>query len=476
MIIDSTAPIAPPLTLSPATDTGQHNNDNVTANNNSPQHAPPAFVVSGVEPNSLVQLFRDGQFVGIVQAGPGATQVLVSDNLQGVIPDGNHTYTARQVDLAGNQGSQTAPGVTVKIDTTAPTAPVIVLDPTQVSNRINGITYTMANGSPPHPAPLFDVTGVEPNAWVQLFRNGVFVGFAQAGTTGSIKIVDNLTGVVPDSPGGVAYQYTAKQIDVAGNQGPLSTPASVVVDTTPPLNPPIVLDPASDTGVKGDNITQITLTSFATFDVGTAALPVEQGATVNLYRNGQIVTTVKNVTPINGVVKISDTHSIADGTYTYGAQQQDAAGNFSGLGGQIHVTYVTVAPPAPTAPTLTTGGTSTSSNSPAFNIGNVVAGETVSLLRNGTVVATLPNAAPVGGVVQLSDSSVPNGVYSYSAFQTDVAGNTSPIGASTSITIGPGPRTRSPSTRGATPGPRAITSPIISPPRSTWPASRPTRP
>ena len=334
------------------------------------------------------------------------------------------------------------------IATAAPPAPAVVLDPASVQNTVNGVAYTTANNSASHPAPIFDVSGVLPNAWVELFRGASYVGFAQAGALGgTVKVADTLGGTIPDSPAGVPYQYTAKQVDVAGNQGPTSIPATpVIVDTKAPLNPPVVLDPASDTGSsQTDGITQITLTKFPSFNVGAAALPVEQGATVNLYRNGKIVATLANVSPVGGVVKITDAHSIPDGTYTYGAQQQDLAGNYSGLGVTEQVTYVTVAPSSPQAPALDPasqtgqGSGSTTNTSPTFDVGGVVAGATLTLLRNGSAVATLANVSPVGGVVKITDlGPVADGVYNYSAFQVDVAGNTSPIGPASPLTIGPG--------------------------------------
>jgi hypothetical protein len=413
------------------------------------------FLVSGVLPNSLVQLFRDGQFVGIVQTPPGnaVTSIEVPDYLLGVISDGQHSYTARQVDLAGNQGLMSNPA-TVTIATAVPAAPTLTLDPASTANTVNSIAYTMSNNSAKFPAPVFDVSGVLPGAWVELFRNGTYVGFAQASTLGGmVKVDDDLTGVIPDSPTSPAlapYQYTVKQVDVAGNQGTLSSPATqVVVDTTSPLNPPVVLDMLSDTAPFGtfnnDGITnEKTLSHFPVFDVGSSAFPVEPGATVNLYRNGKIVATMAQVSPVNGVVQISDPSTIPDGTYTYGAQQQDLAGNYSGLGAQASVTYITVAPAAPLAPALAPGSQTgsvsgrTSVKNPTFNVGGVVAGNVLVLLRDGTKVATIFNAQPVGGLVAITDPGpVADGLHSYSAFQVDVAGNTSPIGPATSLTIGP---------------------------------------
>ena len=168
VIIASTVPATPTVVLDSNSDTGQSNSDGITADNNSAAHAAPGFDVSGVLPNSLVQLFRDGQFVGIVQApqGNGLETVVVPDNLLGVIPDGQHSYTARQVDLAGNQGTLSNP-TTVTIDTAVPASPTLILDPASTTNTLNTIAYTMSNNSAKFPAPVFDVSGVLPNAWVE---------------------------------------------------------------------------------------------------------------------------------------------------------------------------------------------------------------------------------------------------------------------------------------------------------------------
>ena len=98
-------------------------------------------------------------------------------------------------------------------------------------------------------------------------------------------------------------------------------------------------------------------------------------------------------------------------SYQFAAAQKDGAGNTSPLSPSVTIQIVT----AGTVPTLaldpgsdsgTPGDGITNVNGsngifPQFDVGNVVPGATLTLLRNGVVVNTLTNAA--GGTAVIGD-------------------------------------------------------------------------
>ncbi|WP_422931845.1 beta strand repeat-containing protein [Singulisphaera sp. PoT] len=451
----ATAPGTPAtLALDASTDSGTYNNDKVTRFNNSvasPSNAP-VFDVTNVAANLTVELFRGTKLVGTTASGSGGTvKVADTNGGDGTIADGTYQYHVNFVDVAGNISPVSA-SLTVVIDHTAPVAPSkIVLDPAADSGTLHNGTATNFNNDPsktPANSPIFDVSGVEAHATVELYRAAVVNGVA--GTPVLVgKVLDSAGGVVKvaDTNGGNGiipngiYVYSSKQVDLAGNtEDPFSPTTTVTINATAPVAPGLRLDAGSDTGSSNsDGITQITLFHFPTFDLAN----VVKGGSVELLRDGKVVASLANTA--GGTIQLSDTNSLADGSYTYAARQTDLEGNVSVIGTPITVVYDTKAPIAPAAPVLdpasdsgTKGDSSTSSTAPTFDLSNVEAKATVKLMRDGVVVATVTNAAPVNGILTIKDPGpVGDGSHVYTALQTDVAGNVSPISAGAAIDFRP---------------------------------------
>ena len=389
------------VVLDPASDSGTFNNDDYTFDNNSAQHPAPVFDVSGILPGATVELVRNGVVVGMAvnpATAPGLYTVQVADTNggNGVIPDspvgnpidtpppaGNpYNYTAFQIDTFSFASGPSSPPLQVIIDSTAPAPPTsLKLDPASDSGTKNNDDYTWDNNSAQHPAPVFDVSGIEPNATVVLLRDGVIVNEMIDTTGGTVQIADTNgayngmpgNGPIPDSPvgnppdtappAGNPYSYTSYQIDLAGNGGPPpSSPLQVIIDSTPPLAPPIILDPASDTGTfNNDQVTQDNNGNpypAPVFDL----TGIEPNAIVQLYRtpvvNGVpgtpvlVNTQTQGATAAIGSFSIADTNGgngmIPDGTYLYTAKQTDLAGNVGPLDTPITVIIDATPPVAPT--------------------------------------------------------------------------------------------------------------------------------
>jgi hypothetical protein len=233
--------------------------------------------------------------------------------------------------------------------------------------------------------------------------------------------------------------------------------AAPVTVSTPTQSPPltIALEAASDTGTShNDGITDKNNSpspgNAPVFDVG----GVEAGATVNLLRNGTVVNTM--AAPNGGTVPIADINSpgggaIADGTYSYTAEEELPTGAQLETDGQANVTIITqvAAPGAPVFQSPNGAGAQQSvtsennnpspANAPVFAVAGAKPGAMVELLRNGTVVNTV--IAATGATVSIADinsptnGAIPDGRYAYSAIQIDVAGNVSAPSTSTTLTI-----------------------------------------
>ncbi|MDB5388894.1 MAG: hypothetical protein JWM11_4540 [Planctomycetaceae bacterium] len=146
-------------------------------------------------------------------------------------------------------------------------------------------------------------------------------------------------------PLGLGPHVLVARADNAGNLSAFSNSLTITiapVDTTPP-NPPalLTLDPASDSGVQGDNITEETLPTIT----GTA----EADSTVTLKDGTQIIGVA---TATGGVWSITPTQPLSLGAHTFKATATDAAGNTSLPSAGLTVTIVA---PAPTTDTGTVG-------------------------------------------------------------------------------------------------------------------------
>jgi subtilisin-like proprotein convertase family protein len=436
--IDTAAPASPTnLALAPGDDTGHSGTDGVTKVN------APTFDVSNIEPNATVELFRGATLVKSLFTAVGGT-VAIQD--PGPVADGTYVYTVVQLDLAGN-ASQASPGLTVKVDTTPPAAPTgLALDPGSDSGTLgDGITNVAA--------PSFDVSGIEPNATVELLRKPA------SDPNPADYVVVNAPGlfttaggaVVVQDPGPVAdgtYTYVVRQTDLAGNVGPNSSPplTITIIAHAPPAPGVPVLTAASDSGAfNNDDVTSATIVHFPVLNIA----PAQAQATVQLLRKGPSDSGFIVVATRVGPGTVADPGpTFLDGVYLYESRQIDVAGNIGPASAPVAVTIDNTPPAFPPAPVLEAGSDSGLSNSdgvtnvtsPTFDVAGIEAHATLKLVRNGAVVRTLVDVA--GGTVAIQDPGpVPDGVYTYTALQLDLAGNPSPVGPGTQVTIDTRPPT-----------------------------------
>jgi Bacterial Ig domain len=359
---DTTAPLAPTINPTPATNTN------------------PLIPITGTcEPGATVTLSVAGQTLTGLCSTTGTYSITPTSPL----PIGTNPVTATQKDPSGNVSplaSGTVP-VAAAPDTTAPLAPTI--NPTPATNT----------------NPLIPITGTcEPGATVTLSVAGQTLT-GPCSPTGTYTITPNSPLPIGTNP------VTATQKDAAGNVSPLASSTVPVVsgaDTTPPLAPTINSGPATNTNPTP------TIT-------GTC----EPGATVTVLIAGQTLTGPCSAT---GTYAVTPTSPLPVGTNPATVTQKDAAGNVSPLAsGTIPVVSGdTSAPSAPTInPIKSTDPTVTGKGEPGATIkltdasGNpiVCTNAPVIVAADGTYSCTLVTPLPTGTKV--------------TATQTDPAGNVS---------------------------------------------------
>ena len=406
-----------------------------------------------------------------VQVAPGYFKAFDPNNPNAAITDGPKRFLVQATNGSGTKGNFAPLGklLTSNFGTTGtaeindPTAYSFILDTTppvspatpdltdasdtglsqtdNITNLTSGLAFTVQLS-----------TGEPASTHVYLVRdNDTTVVDEKFGTAapGQITLID--PGPVLDGP----HFYYAYETDQAGNKGPISGKLKVVVDTVAPARPNApILDPnnpagGSDSGVVGDNITNVRQPYFAgsaeaggllqiVDATGTPLGPVSPPANTPLL--------LPNVAA-NGRYSVQ-TQTLADGTYSLRAREEDVAGNLSQPSNPISVTILSQAPNTPTLYLVAAddsgvvGDNITNVSQPRLT-GSAKPGLSVRLvLDSGTVTDANGNTIPVGGTIAPAAGSAPiivasdgsylikfpnklaDGVYTVHTVVSDVAGNT----------------------------------------------------
>ncbi|RCK78912.1 MAG: T1SS secreted agglutinin RTX [Candidatus Ozemobacter sibiricus] len=240
--------------------------------------------------------------------------------------EGTYAVTTRQTDAAGNVSPLSA-AVTVTIDKTAPTAPVIA-----------GLTAGTFNTDR-----TFTVTG-EPGATIEYSLDN---GATWKTYTGEVTIANEGT-----------YAVTTRQTDAAGNVSPLTAAVTVTISKAPPAAPTIA------------GLTAGTFNTNRTFTVtGEAGTTIEYS-----LDNGN------TWIPYTGAVTIAN-----EGSYTITARQTNSAGAVSAKAAPIAITMDKTPPAAPSIAGLTAGTFTTDQK---FTVSGEPGATIQYSLNNGTTWTT----------------------------------------------------------------------------------------
>ncbi|KAF5272491.1 hypothetical protein FQR65_LT17367 [Abscondita terminalis] len=124
-----------------------------------------------------------------------------------LVTDGTYTYTAVVVDQAGNEGPESA-AFTLILDTTLPTQQAIINSFTD-----DVIMNTGDYGS-----------GLGANEVLRIYEGSTFLGIA---TVTGLNWTFEFTNILSNG----SHDFTARVMDAAGNQGPISNAFNLIVDT-----------------------------------------------------------------------------------------------------------------------------------------------------------------------------------------------------------------------------------------------------
>ena len=216
--------------------------------------------------------------------------------------NGNHSWTAKAYDAAGNVGTSAVLALVVNIDATAPT--------------VSAIT---ASGASPYTSAQIVTLGVTAGDNQGVTRLELYDGNILKGTTSSSSYTYAWS--VTNANNG-SHTWTAKAYDAAGNVG---TSAALNLTVNINIASPDTAAPTTPSGLGASvaSDSQIDLTWTASTDnVGVTGYRVERCLGAGCSNFAQVATTT--------ATRYSDTGLAANTTYRYRVRATDAAGNISG--------------------------------------------------------------------------------------------------------------------------------------------------
>lgn len=366
--IDTTAPTAPTISAPSSNANGGLN------------------LAGTAEANSAVKVFDGATQIGTVTADSKGAWTLVT----GALATGNHNFTAKATDAAGNTGaaSSVVVGNVLPPKSNTPDAPKIVSFSNDSGIAGDGITNDNT---------LTLKGTAAANSTVKVFDGAAQLGTVTANASGAWTYT---TAVLAEG----SHNLMAKVIDGSGQTSAASSTLAVKIDTIAPTAPKF----ASGDGIV--NADHLTLT-------GTA----EANSTVKVFDGAKQLGVA--TTNDKGVWSYA-ADQLSDGNHSFTSKAMDAAGNTSGSSTTFNVKIDahTAAPSAEFTKvvqnwndTVTFKGTADPfSQITLYDNGSSKALSTVKVGSDGTWSYKTPSA-------------VSNAVHNFTATVTDKDGNTSSV-------------------------------------------------
>ncbi|PUE42306.1 hypothetical protein B9Z50_00045 [Limnohabitans sp. Bal53] len=420
---------APPQTL---TLTGAYDNvpedqatthaSGATTNDNTPVLQGTLSAALGV--GEVIEVFDNGVRIGTTTDVDGTQWKFETDSQS--LANGDHSFTARVVDLAGNAGASTA-AFTLTVNTTVPTALASIASATDNQGLNTGNLSTGA-ATVDTSLTLRGSLSAELGAdeVVKVFRDGSLLGNANVSGTSWTLDVSELTEKT--------YNFTAAVENAGGNRSASSSAFAITVDTTAPVLP-------SAGTVQGDDFYKTSAPSVPVSGVESGSHPIlvarddKASAGYVMLTEGTDYTVSAGAKP--GEFTVTVIKPLPDNDY--GILAKDAAGNVSLLppdGEDGNFVFV-VDTAQPESPVIGTGDTRriTNDTTPTYNL-TAEAGSTLVLGKQNSdgsssavdnaaysVTETAPGEFELKVTTALDEGS-------YGIVATDLAGNTSPIPSS----------------------------------------------
>ncbi len=263
---------------------------------------------------------------------------------------------------------------------------------------------------------------------VSLYDGGLLIGTGTAdATTGAWSV----TATTPLNEG--SNSLTATATDADGNVSLASPALSVTLDTTSPevTSTPVLAD-ASDSGIKGDSLTNVASPTLT----GTA----EPGSAINLY-DGQTLIGTGTADATTGAWSITAATPLNQGANSLTATATDVSGNVSPLSAALTVTLDTTPPVATSIPSLATGSDSGAQGDGLTNVavpvltGTAEPGSTINLYDGQTLIGTGTSDHKTGVWSITAAMPLNVGINSLTTTATDASGNVSPVSTPLSVTL-----------------------------------------
>ncbi|WP_336332609.1 Ig-like domain-containing protein [Pseudomonas putida] len=286
------------------------------------------------EAGAIVSIFDGEQKLGEVQADENGNWSFTPEE---PLAEGEHSFTVRAQDAAGNLSEPSQPWAVI-IDTTAPQKPGSEGSNTQIGSAIDDhgpIQGPITEGGvTDDTTPTLNGTG-EPGDTIIIRDGEEEIGRVEVGSDGNWSFT-------PEEPLGEGEHEISVIIqDPAGNQSEPSDPWIVVVDTQAP-------DAPSIGGVYDDvgNVTGALASGDSTDDTQpTFSGQAEAGAIVSIFDGEQKLGEVE--ADENGNWSFTPEEPLAEGEHSFTVRAQDAAGNLSEPSQPWAVIIDTTAPQKP---------------------------------------------------------------------------------------------------------------------------------
>ncbi len=256
------------------------------------------FAINGTaEAGSVIQIFVDGSVIPLT-----TTEEIVANanglwNInfeEGQIPPGENSIIVSSTDLAGNEA--VSEQIIVNLDTIAPPTPQITTITTDTG--IFGPGFVGDN------TPTVNGLSVA-NTFIVVSIDGVAQAPQLTNADGSFAIE---TTSITEGP----HEFTVMAIDRAGNQSEQSTPPVSIIVANPSSQLTIGLAEASDSGISGDNITNVNQDLALT---GTGAVGEILQLSTTTADGETVLGTVEVDVNSNWIFTLSDTQ--IDGSQTF---------------------------------------------------------------------------------------------------------------------------------------------------------------
>ncbi|EIK2048810.1 non-fimbrial adhesin SiiE [Salmonella enterica] len=287
-------------TIELVNDTGGDNTDHIINEKN------PALTGTAA-PYSTVKLYIDGALIAEVRTNKDGRWEYTLKADQGLV-DGDHRITASVEDIAGNIAHSDP--FLISVDT-AISIPIVSLSPDSDSGIADDNLTNIVK-------PTLHLKDIDPDiisvqVWDAMSDTQIGVATQQPDGSWAYTFTSDLTEGL--------HQVYVKVEDIAGNKAN-SAVFDFTIDTTV-STPVISLLSKDDTGVTGDNLTNINKPGFAISGVDADAHRV----VVQVMHNG--VSEEIELSHLNGSWLFTPGNTWADGSYTLTVKVEDKAGNTS---------------------------------------------------------------------------------------------------------------------------------------------------